>query len=457
MSASAGAVLPDQPAAVDISRTGVLTIIGSTFSIAITGIMTNKARALLTLLGVLVGVAAVIVAVAIGNGSTAQVTASLNALGTNLIQVQPGATSFGGVRGARGSASTLTVNDAQALADQAYPGGALPDVAQIAPEDSVNVEVVAGSQNSGTSADGVTPEYLTVRDAQVDQGRFITTQDVQTDAQVADLGATVVTTLFPNLPTDANGNVTDASSIIGTTIELNGLPFQIIGTMVSKGGGGGRNTDDTIYIPLSTAEYVLSHSAGTPGSVSLIDAEATTQAATNQAESEIESYLRGLHHLSSLESDDFSFFSQTSIQQTATSVSGTLTTLLAAVSAVSLLIAGIGIMNIMLVTVTERTREIGLRKAVGATKADILSQFLVESTLISGLGGLAGIGTAFLVAWLLTHVRSGASGFASAPPVITSGSIVLAFGVSLAIGLFFGSYPASRAAALDPIDALRYE
>ncbi|MDB5076008.1 MAG: hypothetical protein JWO42_2187 [Chloroflexi bacterium] len=427
-------------------RLNIFAQASSTLSVAAAGILTNKARTVLTLLGVIIGVASVIVAVGIGNGSAAQVTSQLNALGTNLVQVQPGATSTGGVRGGAGSASTLTAADAQALADAAYPGGRLPDVSLVAPEDSTQAQVVAGSQNTSTSADGVTPEYLSVRAYQLASGRFITTQDVAQQAQVAALGATVVTTLYPN-----GGNV------VGNTITINGIPFTIIGTMVSKGGGGGRNQDDTIYIPLTTAEYGLAHTAGTPGAVSLIDVEATRQDTTNAAQAEVSSMLRNLHHLTSTQTSDFSFFSQTSIQQTASNVSGTLTTLLAGVSACALLVGGIGIMNIMLVTVTERTREIGLRKAVGARKIDILSQFLTEAILLSGTGGVLGVGVSFLVAWLLTNFKSGSTGFASSPPVITSNSVALAFGVSLVIGLFFGSYPASRAAALDPIQALRYE
>jgi putative ABC transport system permease protein len=429
-----------------VRRVTVLTTAGSTLGIAASGILANKARTTLTLLGMIIGVASVIVAVAIGNGSSAKVINSLNALGTNLVEVQPGATFSGGVRGRAGSASTLTAADAQALADQAYPGGSLPDVQLVAPEDSVNTQAVAGSNNTGTSADGVTPEYLTVRDAQVATGRFITEQDVINETQVAVLGATAVTNLFP-----------DSSDPTGSTITLSGIPFQVVGTMVSKGGSGGVNQDDTIYIPLSTAEFVLSHTAGTPAPVTAIDLEATRSDTTTQASNEVETLLRGLHHLAASASDDFTFLNQTSIQQTAADVSGTLTTLLAGVSACALLVSGIGIMNIMLVTVTERTREIGLRKAVGARKVDILSQFLVESILISGLGGAIGVALSFIVAWVLTNVNAAATGFATSPPLITADSVFLAFGVSLVIGLFFGSYPASRAAALDPIQALRYE
>jgi len=438
---------PAQPRAPAVGTSpGAALRLFAILSIAVGGILTNKARALLTLLGVVIGVASVIVAVGIGNGSSAQVTAQISSLGTNLIQVQPGATSFGGIRGGAGSASTLTAADAQAMANEAYPGGALPDVALIAPEDSTNVQAVAGAQNTSTSADGVTPEYLQVRSAAVASGRFITTQDVVSQAQVAVLGATVITNLFPN-----------SADIVGSTITLNGIPYQVIGTMVSKGGGGGRNQDDTIYVPLTSVEYGLSNRAGAVGAVSLIDAEATSQNATTAAQGEIESLLRSRHKLTSRQADDFSFFSQTSIQQTASNVSGTLTTLLTGIAAVSLLVGGIGIMNIMLVTVTERTREIGLRKAVGARKLDILLQFLTESILISGTGGGLGVGLSFLVAWVMVHVDGQATGLASSPPLISSNTVILAFGVSLAIGLFFGSYPASRAAALDPIQALRYE
>ncbi len=434
------AALPSAPGANVFGR------LGSTVSIAVAGILTNKARTALTLLGMIIGVASVIVAVGIGNGSTAQVTAQLSALGTNLVQVQPGATNTGGVRGGAGSGSTLTAADAQAMADDAGPGSDLPDVSLVAPEANTTVQVVAGTQNTSTSADGVTPEYLTARNYQLASGRFITTQDVMAQAQVVALGATVLTTLFPNQPDP-----------VGETITLSGIPFQVIGTMVAKGGGGGRNQDDTIYIPLTTEEFVLPHQSAGQAPLSLIDVVATRADTTNAAQAEVETFLRGRHRLTFTQADDFSFFSQTSIQQTASNVSGALTTLLAGVSACSLMVAGIGIMNIMLVTVTERTREIGLRKAVGARKIDILTQFLVEAMLISATGGAIGVGLSFVVAWLLTHLDTGASGFASSPPVITSNSVLLAFGVSLVIGLFFGSYPASRAAALDPIPALRYE
>jgi putative ABC transport system permease protein len=424
-----------------------LAQLGSTLNIAVSGILTNKARTALTLLGMIIGVASVIVAVGIGNGSSAQVTAQLSALGTNLVQVQPGSSSGGGgVRGGAGSGSTLTAADAQAMADEAGPGGALPDVSMVAAEANTTVQAVAGANNTSTSADGTTPEYLTARNYQVASGRFITTQDVMQQTQVVALGATVVTTLFPTNPNP-----------IGQTITLGGIPFQVIGVMVAKGGGGGRNQDDTVYIPLTTEQYVLPHSSTGVAPVSLIDVVATRADTTNAAQAEVETFLRSQHHLTTLQADDFSFFSQTSIQQTASNVSGALTTLLAGVSACSLMVAGIGIMNIMLVTVTERTREIGLRKAVGARKFDILSQFLVEAILISATGGAIGVGLSFLVAWLLTHLDTSGSGFASSPPVITSNSVLLAFGVSLVIGLFFGSYPASRAAALDPIQALRYE
>ncbi len=412
------------------------------FSIAASGIFTNKARAALTLLGMVIGVASVIVAVAIGNGSSAQVAAQISSLGTNLIQVQAGATSFGGVRGGVGSAGTLTVADAQALADEAYPGGELPDVALIAPEDTTTVQVVAGSQNTSTSADGVTPEYLQVRSAAVAEGRFITTQDVVRESQIAVLGATVLTDLFPT-----------QSDVVGSNVLLNGVPYQVVGIMAAKGGQG----DNQIFIPLTTVQNELSHRAGAASAVSTIDAEATSQSTTADAQGEIESLLRSRHKLTSNTADDFSFLNQTSIQQTASSVAGTLTTLLTAISAVSLLVGGIGIMNIMLVTVTERTREIGLRKAVGARKLDILAQFLTESILISGAGGGIGVGLSFLVAWVMVNVNGKATGFAASPPLISSSTVILAFGVSLGIGLFFGSYPAGRAAALDPIQALRYE
>jgi putative ABC transport system permease protein len=418
-----------------------LTLAGATLSIAITGITRNKGRAALTLLGIVIGIAAVICAIAIGNGSQQQVNQRLSALGTNLVTVQPGGTSSGGVRGGIGSASTLTLANAIAMAEQVGPGGVLPDVASIAPEDTTQVQAVIGANNTSTTAVGLTPEDLNARSYHVAVGSFISAADVQHATQVCDLGATLVTTLFP-----AGG----AASAIGSTVLLNGQAYQVIGVMATSGGFG--NIDSDVFVPLTAVEQRLSQKAGAADAVTAINLVATAADKTTAVQAEVESFLRQLHKLSARQADDFSFFNQTSVQQTASSVSDTLTILLGAISAVSLLVAGIGIMNIMLVTVTERTREIGLRKALGARRIDILTQFLTESTIISVVGGLLGVFCSYLVVWILPK-----TGFSSAPPVITSTSVILAVGVSLMIGLFFGSYPASRAAALDPIQALRYE
>ncbi len=414
--------------------------IGATLGMALSGITRNKGRTFLTLLGVVIGVASVITAVGIGTGQAAQVNAQINSLGTNLVTVQPGASFTGGVRGGAGSANTLTQSDVNALADQVGPGGALPDVSSIAPEDTAAVQAVAGVNNTSTQADGVTPEILTARNYQVAAGRFISASDVQRSAQVADLGATLATELFP----------TSLGSAIGSTILLNGQSYQVIGIMALKGGFG--NTDSNIFVPITAVQNRLSLRAGAANTVTAINLVATSSDKTDAAQAEVEALLRRLHKLTPDQQDDFSFFSQTSIQQTASNVTGALTVLLSAVAAVSLLVAGIGIMNIMLVTVTERTREIGLRKAVGARKGDILLQFLTESTLISALGGLLGVALSYALAWALPILTNNAT-----QPLIPGSSVALAVGVSLAIGLFFGSYPASRAAALDPIQALRYE
>ncbi len=416
---------------------------------ALNGAITNKARTALTMLGVIIGVAAVIATVATGTGAQAAVTARISSLGTNLLQISPTGGFFGGVRQAAGTTSDLTYSDDQELASQAGPNGALPDVAAVTPEYTTQAQAVFGAENASTTADGVAPNYLSALDWQVAAGGFITQQDVDQQAKVADLGASVITTLFPNEST------VDASTLIGSTISLNGEPYQIIGIMAPKGAAGGNNQDDRIFVPITTAENRLALRAGSADTVTDIDAIATNQNSMTAAQAEVTDLLMRLHHLTAREQPDFTVLNQTAIEQTASSVTGVFTILLAAIAAVSLLVGGIGIMNIMLVTVTERTREIGLRKAVGARRRDILVQFMIEAVMVSGVGGVLGVAAGYGVSALLPIATASTS--SPLTTEVTGSSVLLALIVSVAIGFFFGSYPASRAAALDPIEALRYE
>lgn len=431
---------PDQAGTVQVDTWMRRTQVWATLSVAVAGILGNKARTTLTLLGIVIGVASVITAVGIGTGSAAQVAAQINSLGTNLVTVEPGSATVNGVQGSAGSAPTLTNADVAALRAQANPNGALPDVTSVAPEADTQVQAVAGKYNVSVQADGVGPEMMAARNYQPAMGRFITQADVQRSAQVCALGPTLAATLFPN----------GFNNVIGSIIQLNGQPFQVVGIMTPKGGYAG--VDNDVFVPITAVQNRLAQQIGATSTVSVINFVATQQSTTGAAQAEAGTLLRRLHRLPVTTPDDFMFFSQTSVQQAATGVTDTLTFLLAAVSAVSLLVGGIGIMNIMLVTVTERTREIGLRKAVGARWRDILAQFLVEATIISAVGGLIGVALSYGLAAILPALTAGTT-----PVLISTGSVLMAVGVSLAIGLFFGSYPASRAAALDPIQALRHE
>jgi putative ABC transport system permease protein len=319
----------------------------------------------------------------------------------------------------------------------------------VTPEYTSQVQAVYGATNASTTADGVEPNYLSALNWQVAYGSFVTQQDVDQDAKVADLGASVLTDLFPNLA------LVSPSNLIGSTIELNGEPYQIIGIMASKGTAGGTNQDDRIFVPITTAEERLAARTTGANSVTDIDVIASNSNSMDAAQAEVSALLMRLHHLTSTQQADFNILNQTSLLQTASSVTGVFTILLAAIAAVSLLVGGIGIMNIMLVTVTERTREIGLRKAVGARHRDILVQFMLEAVMVSGVGGVLGVGVGYGVAGLLPVITASSS--SPLTTVVTGSSVILALAVSVAIGFFFGSYPASRAAALNPIEALRYE
>jgi putative ABC transport system permease protein len=398
----------------------------------------NKVRSGLTMLGIVIGIASVIALVAVGQGSQASIAASVNSLGANLVMVTPGATqTFGsGVRGAAGSSETLTPDDATAIES-------VNNVAAVAPEVSGRYQVIYKAENTNTSVMGTTPAYMQVRNLSIDTGSFVSDTDVTNSNRVAVIGPTVLQTLFAP-STDASATPDMA---IGQTIQIKGQEFTVVGVTVAKGGTGFSNQDDMIYVPLSTAQHYL---LGSSAYVTEVDVEASTQSAMTQVQNDITTLLLERHNISDSTKADFTVLNQASIVSTASSVTGTFTTLLAAIAAISLVVGGIGIMNMMLTTVTERTREIGLRKAIGAKKQDITFQFLAESVMLTFSGGLIGI----VLGWLAAAVISLVTGVATS---VSVPYILLAFFVSAAIGIIFGYYPARRAAGLNPIEALRYE
>lgn len=395
----------------------------------------NKVRSGLTVLGIVIGIASVIALVAIGQGAQASVQASIESIGSNLIEVLPGASKqlgYGGSSG-RGSAKSLTLGDAQAIAS-------ISNVAAVSGEYSGRYQVAAAGSNTNTTVTGVPASYATIRNLVIDQGSFLTDADSSTIARVAVVGPTVVTDLF--------GTTATSSDALGQQIRINNLQFTIMGVTKSKGGSGFGNQDDMIYIPLGTA---LQFFAGNGNQyLSTIDIQATSQGAMTQVQNDITDLLLSRHNISDPTKADFSTLNQADIVSAASSVTSTFTTLLAAVAGISLIVGGIGIMNMMLTTVTERMREIGLRKAIGATKKDINTQFLTEAIALTFVGGAIGIALGWGVSFMVSL-----TGFVSAQ--VTLSSILLAFGVSAGIGIVFGWYPARRAANLNPIDALRYE
>lgn len=391
----------------------------------------NKLRTGLAVLGIVIGIASVIALVSLGQATQQAVQTQIQSLGANLLTVNPGAARTGAVRGAPGSTTTLTLADAQAIADSDQ----VTTIAEVSPEYSGRSQITTSTANTNTQVIGVTPAYATVHNVALAQGTFITQQHNTSMAKVAVVGPTVVSNLF--------GDTTDP---IGQTIRINSQVFTIIGVTESKGGTGFQNQDDIVYIPLSTAQKQV---FGTSHLTSIALA-ATSADVMTAAQDEVGYLLLARHKISDPSAADFSIFSQQDIIDTVSATTGTFTTLLSGVAAISLLVGGIGIMNIMLVTVTERTREVGLRKALGAKKRTITQQFLIESILLTFVGGVIGIILGIGISFAI-------SALTSSPFVVSPNSMLLACVVSTLIGIVFGWYPAQRAANLQPIEALRYE
>jgi putative ABC transport system permease protein len=405
-----------------------------TLATSLEAMRTHRMRSALTVLGILIGIAAVILTVGLGIGAQQQVTAQVEALGTNLLIISPGSTtSTTGLRGGFGSASTLTQADAQALASPVVA----PDIAAVAPTTSSSQSLVAGSSNWTTSVVGTTPSWLSVRARTMSGGAFLTNADQASAAPVVVLGATTATELF------------GSTDVVGQSVTIAGTPFTVKGVLAPSGSTGSANNDDTAVIALSAAQQRVS--TGTSRTtVQTIYVQATSQPALSSAYQEANSELLALHGITNTTNADFTITNQASLVTTAASVSKTLTVLLAGVAAISLLVGGIGVMNIMLVSVTERIREIGLRKALGARPALIRRQFLIEASLLGLTGGLIGAAVGILGAKVLP-------GLISNPVALSMPAIFGSITVALAIGLVFGVYPATRAAQLAPIDALRSE
>jgi putative ABC transport system permease protein len=404
---------------------------------ALENLSANKLRSMLTVLGIVIGVAAVIAMLSIGRGAEASIASRIESMGTNLVYVTPGSTSQSGVSSAVGSAGTLTLDDASALAS-------LPDVVAVSSVTNSMAQLVYQGQNTRTRLMGVTPGYQTVSSLTLADGVFISEANQSGRSLVVVLGSSVAETLFGT-----------TSGVVGQKVRLNGQPYKVIGVLTSKGGTGFMNEDDQVFVPLSTALYRLVGGARFRGSsvISQITVKATSAKAVTQVVNAVTVTMRALHE--TVEgADDFTVTSQQATLDAATQVADTLTIFLGGIAGISLMVGGIGIMNIMLTTVTERTHEIGLRKAIGARRRDILLQFLVESMVLSLLGGLIGAVFGWGIAQMMGQVQISGS---TITPVVGLDSVLLATLFSMAIGLFFGIYPATRASRLQPVEALRYE
>lgn len=391
----------------------------------------NKVRTGLAMLGVVIGIGSVIALISLGQASQKSVEQQIKSLGSNLLTISPGAQSSSGIRSAGGSVTTLTYDDAKAIKDTKSISG----IKNVSAEFNRNSQIVAGRNNTNTQIIGATPAYSSVRNINVTSGSFINQQQVDGLAKVAVLGPQVVTDLFG-----------EAANPVGQNIRINGQAFTIIGITESKGGSGFMNQDDRVYVPLLTAQKLLFGVTN----LSSIAIEAESEKIMNQLREEIGYLLLDRHRLKTPEQADFSIMSQEDILSTTSAITGTFTALLSGIAAISLIVGGIGIMNIMLVTVTERTREIGLRKALGAKNKLITMQFLTEAVLVTFVGGLIGMFLGIITAYILAKVMS-------LPFTLSLVSILLAFGVSAGIGILFGWYPAKKASQLQPIEALRYE
>jgi putative ABC transport system permease protein len=403
--------------------------IWQTALIALRALRRNKMRSMLTALGIIIGVASVVAMVAVGNGAQARITSQVSALGQNLLMVFAGSKKSGGVNSGLGSASAITLKDASAIQRE------VPDVAAVSPEVSVTAQAIANGRNWSTTVVGESQDYLKIRDWKLAAGSMFNESDIRSAAKIAVIGSKTANELFGPL------------NPVGQSVRIKNIPFTIIGLLESKGAGmGGANQDDRILIPYTTAMKRLTGDRY----LRSVNVEIRSSDRMDIAQQQITSLLRQRHRLTSDQTDDFNIFNQKEIADTVNSISKIITLLLGSIAGISLVVGGIGIMNIMLVSVTERTREIGIRIAVGAQPGDIRLQFLIEAVTLSLLGGLigvlCGVGASHLVGM-----------FADFKAVVSSGSIILAFGVSSVIGIFFGFYPAHKAAALDPIVALRYE
>jgi putative ABC transport system permease protein len=397
--------------------------------VAFRALRRNKLRTALTMLGIIIGVGAVIAMVGIGNGAKAQVKARIAALGQNVIQVFSGSINRAGVRSGFGGAGTLTVEDALAM------GKEVPGVVAVSPEVRSGAQTMVGNNNWSTSIMGESVDYLTIREWDLEGGAMFSESDVRSAAKVCVLGKTVADNLFPD------------DDPIGKIIRIKNVPVKVLGILKSKGASMfGSDQDDVIIVPYTTG---MKRFAGVT-MLRSINVQAATADEIVQVQNGIADLLRQRHRIQAGRDDDFILRNQQEIAETQTAAMDTMTALLAGVAIISLIVGGIGIMNIMLVSVTERTREIGIRMAVGARGRDILLQFLIEAVALSSTGGLLGIGLGIGGARLLTIIKEW-------PTLISPDSIIIAFAFSAAVGVFFGFYPARKASQLDPIDALRYE